>query len=162
MAPACPANGICPTPASETGDVTCNTGALPGKSSICIPERCLSDADCHSGRPCVRETTTDVLGHCYQGQLDLQSDGAGTAWESASGCEMKPSLLVGAAPAGTSCTYPGQCAPTCCSCEGGKSAVLAAKCAYGNGVPLKGVCATASEACASVRQNGSTGICAAP
>jgi hypothetical protein len=161
VAPACPANGICPAPANEYGDVTCNTGALPGKASICIPDRCLADADCHFDHPCVREKTTDVLGICYQGQHSVESDGAGTAWDSA-GCEMKPTLLVGKAPAGSSCTDPVECAPTCCSCAGGNSALLAAKCTYGSGLPLKGMCAPAAEACASVMQGGSTDVCTAP
>ncbi|HEY8040248.1 MAG TPA: hypothetical protein VIF15_10670 [Polyangiaceae bacterium] len=161
-APPCPANGICPTPPSQPSSATCNTGALANKGAICIPDRCLGDVDCAPGSHCVRRKTGDVLGICYAGSESLQSDGSGAGWEEY-GCEMKPSVLVGHGAPGTPCTDPVQCAPTCCSCQGGQSAQLAAKCTYGDaGAPLQGTCASPAEACAAIRVGGTPGTCTTP
>lgn len=165
VAPACPSNGICPTPGGPTkggGAATCNTGALKSKGRICIPDRCQTNADCSGSFVCVRKKVSDVLGYCEPGGVSLQSDGNGAGWENAPGCEVTPSVLVGTGAPGSVCNDPVQCAPTCCSCQGGGSAALAAKCTFGTGIPLKGTCASAADACAAVMVSSTTGTCKAP
>jgi hypothetical protein len=129
---------------------------------ICIPDRCLSDADCYQGGHCVRAKTTDILGTCDRDPQTLESDGYGAGWETFAGCEVTPSILVGKGATGAACTDPVQCSPTCCSCSGGQAAALAAKCTDVSGSP-NWTCASPADACAAVQLiAGVSGTCTAP
>ncbi len=160
IAPKCPANGVCTPAASATG-ITCNNGVLKRKGAICVPNRCITNADCASlGAECVRKKTTDILGQCERNVITA-SNALGTAWENPDGCEVSPSpRLFGLSPFGGPCSAPQSCAPTCCSCDGGQSAVLAAQCNAGSGGV--GECASPGDTCAAVNHGGRTGTCTAP
>jgi hypothetical protein len=140
----------------------CNASSLANKGQICIPERCLADVDCTNGSKCTRLKVADIFGHCEAAKWYLQSGGDGDGWEDGPGCEMTPSVLVGKGAVGSACTDPKQCAPTCCSCDGGQSAALAALCKYGTDLPPHGTCGTPADACAAVFHGGSPGTCTAP
>lgn len=139
----CPDNGICPSPQGQYA--TCNEeSALPSKARICLPGRCKSNQDCARGFVCERTRISDILGTCGFGGSD-SSNGAGTVW--VEGCAFEPAQLVGTKPAGGSCTDPYDCAPTCCSCDGGK-AVHVAACDLDTGK-----CRTPAETCREATYN---------
>ncbi|MFT3765044.1 MAG: hypothetical protein QM820_05955 [Minicystis sp.] len=157
--PDCPANGICPS--TSTGD-TCNDGTLTSKAAVCIPGRCLADADCPETEHCVRKKVSDVIGSCDSMFATYESNGAGAAWETLDGCALSPVALTGQKPEGATCSAPQECKPTCCSCSGGNSAILAAKCDLDPENPLTGTCASAADACVEAFFQGSDHVCTAP
>jgi hypothetical protein len=60
--------------------------------------------------------------------------------ETKSACPASPVILTGKTPAGGSCSISEDCAPTCCTCDGGGKPTLAAICSCGRCAPSDEVC----------------------
>jgi len=160
VAPPC-AGGRCPL-----GSV-CNDGTLSTKDAVCIPDRCMRDADCipsvlsDVNKRCVRRKTTDLIGHCDTSSSYVSSVGAyGNAHEATNGCPTEPFDLGGTKPAGAACDSPFECKPVCCACQGGSAmSLLAAMCDFNTAAVVGGNCASADEAC---KRAPLSGTCTAP